>query len=462
MRTATFVDVPVGHLLADAALRGTSGILTALRGKHRRLFCVEGGRIVHAVSNVIEEQFTEALLAERLVSVGDLAGAQRQSARQGLSLTQLLADAGLVPRETLLPALEAHTRQLLFSTLDWHPNGDVRFEAGRPDLGREVRVQLSAVSLLLDYARVHVASLVDVKARLGSPEVALVVNEERRALLEELPGDDLVRSLVARCHGETTILDLVRDADPPEAGWRALYAAGLLGLVAPAAGATAAITERLTREEILNRVERARNSDYYGVLEIGAAAPREKIREAYYVLARQYHPDRFRSGPLKDLREQVEGYFARVTEAYNTLQDLALRAAYDEQLASERDSGTAQDTIFLARENFRRAQELVARGRLRDAVTSIENAIKLDPRNATYRLEAGRLLGRNPRMRDQAEAHLREATRLDPSLAAGYEELGELYARAGRHREAAELFREVLRWDPTHARASLRLAELGG
>jgi len=43
------------------------------------------------------------------------------------------------------------------------------------------------------------------------------------------------------------------------------------------------------------RLALASEAGHYGVLGLDRAASREKIRSAYYALARRYHPDRFRS-----------------------------------------------------------------------------------------------------------------------------------------------------------------------
>ena len=151
-----------------------------------------------------------------------------------------------------------------------------------------------------------------------------------------------------------------------------------------------------------------------------------------------------------------------MTEAYNTLYDPASRAEYDELQHTEReDESSKQDAAYLASENFRRGQALAAKGRFKDAVQSMENAIQLDERNARYWLEAGRLLARNPRLRDRAIEHLIEATKLDPSLAEGYYELGELYLKISRRAEAIELFHETLRWEEGHVEARARVRELG-
>ena len=62
-------------------------------------------------------------------------------------------------------------------------------------------------------------------------------------------------------------------------------------------------------------------------------------------------------------------------------------------------------------------------------------------------------MAHNPRLRKQAIKHLLEANRIDPSLAEGYLALGKLYLKRDNKARAAQLFREVLRWEPGHLEA---------
>jgi curved DNA-binding protein CbpA len=281
-------------------------------------------------------------------------------------------------------------------------------------------------------------------------------------LLGEVDASPALTRLLMQCDGDTTSTLLVSGApDAEEETWRGLHALLLLGLVEPSRKHRADHEAAQGRAEIEAELQRVENADYYTVLGVPSLATSDQIREAYYVLARRYHPDRFRTGPLEHLREQVEGYFAKVTEAYNTLYDPPLRAMYDEARLADRPKEPAQDRAHLAQENFRRAQDLIAKGRFTDAVTSLENAIQLDGQNASYRLTLGRLLAANPRFRKQAEEHLIEANRIDPSLVDGYGALAELYAKSGRRKDAIRVFREVLRWDPDHEEAKRHLRELG-
>ena len=83
---------------------------------------------------------------------------------------------------------------------------------------------------------------------------------------------------------------------------------------------------------------------------------------------------------------------------FNTLGELEIpETALEELLVKQQAEAEGprkpeQDTSYLARENYARARLLIDRGRYSDAVVSLENAIKLDGRQAVYHLELGQLL----------------------------------------------------------------------
>lgn len=65
---------------------------------------------------------------------------------------------------------------------------------------------------------------------------------------------------------------------------------------------------------------------YYDVLDLDRDATAEEIKEAYYKLARQHHPDVGSEGP------DVARRFALINEAYRTLSDTQRRHQYDRTL----------------------------------------------------------------------------------------------------------------------------------
>jgi tetratricopeptide (TPR) repeat protein len=433
-----------------------------VRGRLRRLFCVRAGSLVWATSNVIEEQFLRRLAELGIVAPAVVAGVQSEVGAGGACPARRLIDRGATSEAALRAALSEHVRILLFSTLDWS-QGEVRFERGTPDLAQEITVDLPITQLLLDYACTHPLADGVVRSRVGLPSGRPALRADREGLLAGLAVDEAARWILDRADGKRTAGELSeRSPWPPERTWRAIYGLLLAGLVDLDTGLRRGAGEAhvaVTREEVLARLRRTEGADHYSLLELGSACSAEDIREAYYFLARRYHPDRFRAGELVDLLPRIEEFFTRVTEAYNTLWDPASREAYDQSRVEVAPKEVEQqDTRYLARQNFARARLLVERGRYTEAVTYLENAIQLDGLQSSYHYELGRLLGGNPRRRDEAERHLIEAARLDPSHVDPYIALGQVYAKTGRLPDAVRLFREALSWEPGHLDATARLA----
>ncbi len=73
------------------------------------------------------------------------------------------------------------------------------------------------------------------------------------------------------------------------------------------------------------------STDYYTILSVSRDADVETIRKAYYLRARQLHPDRVRNFP-EPTRSRAVSIFKRVAEAYRILSDPAMRKVYDEML----------------------------------------------------------------------------------------------------------------------------------
>ncbi|MBI4814655.1 MAG: DnaJ domain-containing protein [Deltaproteobacteria bacterium] len=74
--------------------------------------------------------------------------------------------------------------------------------------------------------------------------------------------------------------------------------------------------------------------DYYELLGVSREASRAAIRDAYFALSLEFHPDRFffvRSG---DLKERIYLIYRRVAEAYAVLSDERKRPAYDAVLST--------------------------------------------------------------------------------------------------------------------------------
>jgi DnaJ-domain-containing protein 1 len=76
--------------------------------------------------------------------------------------------------------------------------------------------------------------------------------------------------------------------------------------------------------------------DHYQLLGVPYGADKKTIKRAYFTATNEYHPDRFFRKELGGYKAKLEAIFARVSVAYETLNDEARRAEYDASLGSDR------------------------------------------------------------------------------------------------------------------------------
>jgi DnaJ-domain-containing protein 1 len=190
-----------------------------------------------------------------------------------------------------------------------------------------------------------------------------------------------------------------------------------------------------------------------------------ELKQAYYDIARKYHPDRFR-GADKSLLSQVESSFARITQAYDTLRDAKLRASYDARLEAQKraarlaesapkatasniektvDSDDLRDEgltpVQQAEIQFRKGFAALELGDRNLAVGLLGSAARTVAHEPRYRAYYGRALALHESTRRLAEAELQAAVKLEPDNAEYRVMLAELYRDLGfqvRARSEAE------------------------
>lgn len=145
-------------------------------------------------------------------------------------------------------------------------------------------------------------------------------------------------------------------------------------------------------QQWLARIQRAhealQDADYYAVLGVDRDADAQAIRRAYYVRARQLHPDRLVEAPQPG-RDQATAIYKRVSEAYQTLSDETLRAHYDRSLEQGEKRLSVVNRLSLkprsedwflktegGRKHYRAAREALEQGNRSMARLNVEIAMK--------------------------------------------------------------------------------------
>ena len=230
---------PVGALLVTHAAEAGSGILTAVRGRLRRVFVLDQGWLVHATSNLLEEQLAEYLVHRQVLSPAARTHLVEEAQRRKRKLFEVALEDGAPPAQDFRAAEEAIVGDLLSSTLEW-PEGEAHWQAGRADLNGEPTVRLSPLVLIRGHASRFPKSVDALRARIGPPETKPVVTEGFQRLLGTAELDPVGRYLLETCDGTKSLGTLLASSpgrdEPTLRGIYGLLLAGLLERAGTRAG----------------------------------------------------------------------------------------------------------------------------------------------------------------------------------------------------------------------------------
>ena len=234
-------------------------------------------------------------------------------------------------------------------------------------------------------------------------------------------------------------------------------------------------TEAQDLEAFLARMKNART--HYEVLDVSHEISAADLKTVYYQLARRYHPDRFRKSDPASL-PRIEAAFARITQAYDTLRDDKLRASYNSKLAVRKKAdqladsapkasapapqpepvaeGAAEPVVSAterAEGQFKEGFAALELGQKKVALALFASAARAVPNEPRYRAYYGQMLAANEATRRAAEAELSEAVRLDPKNAAYRMMLAELYRDLGLKLRAKGEAERAVAADPNNRKA---------
>jgi tetratricopeptide (TPR) repeat protein len=529
----------VPGLLREIYVGRRSGTLHLARGQERQSLRFRHGHIVNAHTNVLEERLGEMLVRRGLLSEADLARATEVVVRDARRLGEVLGEMGLMDASGLEDAVALHVHEMLTRVFAW-PDGTYAFEeepAGEPE--GELTLKISTGELILESVQA-VRDPDVVRYALGDMDRVLVLSADPLLRFQKLtlsPADGFVLSRVDGVTSAREVVQMIplpaeqtqksllgllstgvveyagvrrpRDAkaparpapEPPPAAPAEPAApappppppvappppptapppkAAHVPPPSPTAG-TAATDDKAAerRREILEAWEGLKTRNHFEILGLSRSVGEAEVKEAYFRLAKRFHPDVHHGASLGDLRDELEAVFIKLGEAYEVLRDPRKRGDYEARLgrqrprpAGEAGGGPAtpgapepaapepprdpEEEARAAEDSIRRAAKLVEQEKYWDAIQLLQPAIDTVQGKTRLRgqLALARCYAKNPKWAKEAESVLLAATRESPEAVDAWALLGELYAQKGLRTRAVTMYRKALELKPDHEEAA--------
>ena len=479
-------DRPLEAVLGALRSRDASGVLTLELKPVKRQICLLRGFVCLAVSNLREERLGAYLVRHCVLPEALVSEVEKDATTVGRKLGEALLALGAVAPFELQRLARRHTLDIIGACAEW-TEAEYRFAAGLPNIVGELTSEIPPIEATLDHCRrrpsaatlrriqadssavvlPHGALASDLaRAKLSGAESYVLSrgagSNDLHAILRDSPFEETetlsaVAALVAS--GAAALAPRAEPASAGRAGQRSASetAPGSAGAKPTAPGSTMSSAAYFDRMHAL-----LIGADHYKTLDVSTSASAEEVRQAYYRLAKEIHPDRFLTPPYDILHPKMEELFAQVLEAYRTLTDRAARDRYDaERVASaQAPKPTLSDSQELARQNHLRGRALLELGKMTEAVKFLQNTVDVEPNRADYRRTLAGAQAGNPRLRKDALSNYLRAIDLEPALADNYLQAALLYGRLGEFVKAEEYLSACLKWEPENAEAKRVLDEL--
>jgi len=215
-----------------------------------------------------------------------------------------------------------------------------------------------------------------------------------------------------------------------------------------------------TRAVIDQAFSRLQDQNHFEVLDVPRDAKTEQIREAYFELAKRFHPDRVRPLGVDELTDKAEEVFRKLNEAHTTLTDEERRHEYEAELDGGGDSSVR--AALQAEVAFQKGLVLFRKKRFRDAREQFKESVRLAPSEGEHLAWVARCVFSDPRtdrekMLPKLKQQLLEAVNISPRSPACHYFLGEVYLALDDTKRAMTCFNRTIEINPNHVDAERHL-----
>ena len=544
------------QLLRRIYVERRTAMLRCVRGDEEQSLRFSGGHIVNAHTNIKEDRLGEMLVRRGLLSEEGLARATEIVIREKRRLGEVLDELGLLDANGLEDAIAIHVHEMLGRLFSWTDGSYALADEPQDATRSDVTLKLSTGELILEAARA-VKDPDVVRYALGDVDSVLNLSSDPLLRFQKLtlsPNDGFVLS---RIDGTTTARELFQLIPlPVEETQKSLFGLVSTGIVeygekrkretapaapaaaraeapppprpaapspppppaaaapppppppapaatAPEPGAPLDAKAEERRREILDAWEGLATRNHFEVLGLARNVGEVEVKEAYFRLAKRFHPDVHHGASLGDLREKLEAVFIRLGEAYDTLRDRGRRGDYEARLGRQRPQAPAdapgaakpgpaspgaaaaeperdkEEDARMAEMSLHKAAKLLEMAKALeqekpnepehqrltfDAIQLLEPAV--ERLSGKQKLRGQTLLARgyskNPKWLKRAEELLLVVTRAQPENAEAWALLGRIYAQREMKSRALAMYKKALELKPDNEEAFKFVAENGG
>ncbi len=505
-----FARHPFAELLAEIVQAELSGSLRISLGTQKTVIYFRSGDVVYAVSNSKAFRLFNILLRKNRIDTKVIS--KHPNFANDVEFAAILIAEGILTKKEADDAVASQIEDVVVDALSW-TDGEWTFSP-LARIREDLTYPAGIHRILANYARYSSAE--HVSQRFKSVRETFSQKLQPPLTVDLQPHESFILSRFE--HGAMTIEQIRNASAMPESGmlqalyvlwlggflmrhdWNAAFSQArideILGarvsrvkaasdLAVPADEPVETVSEQpaeviveteklhevtITLPEYLERVEKAET--HYDILGIASNAPITAIKNAYFSLAKLFHPDRYHREEAGALR-RIQLAFTELAHAYETLKTKESREGYDYKMRKEIETrekrrAAGQPVVETAEdrkaeqglESFEQGLNMLNEEEYAAAAAFLGRAVHYNPQNPLYHAYYGKALSADEKQRHKAESEMQMAAKLDPTNPKIRLMLAEFFIDMNMMKRAEGELKRFLEIAPNNKEAQAMLARI--
>lgn len=456
------VQYPVPLILKKILKEKASGELI-VEGKNsiKNLF-FNGGDLIFAKTNLIEERLGEILFKIGKIDRPQFLNINQMITESGKRLGRTLVQKDMLNQRDLFFALVYQFRSISTSTFAL-VSGEWDFINKSPDIPEESRFSIGLPGIIAEGTnKIADMSFFRNKFYYKSPKL-FPIPESIHEVLSTYEINFYKRLGEFKNLSNEQLISKMKISE--DIFWRKIVLFFLLNVI----DFIDVIVDRnhvKNIEETIRLYEQLKSSrmDFYGILGLKNTATFNEIKNAYFELAKKYHPDRLATASDPEIKDKANFVFSEINKAYETLSNPHKKGKYDaDGYKEDSPQGTVHENqVEKARQLYLRAKTMYNQKKYWEASSTMDEAVAMDANKASYFLLLGMCQMNLPKFKRMAASNLQKAIDLESWNIDAFTAMGLLFLSENQLKRAEGFFRKVLSINPDHALARKKLAEITG
>ena len=506
----TLNDTSAVEVIREVYKARHTGILHLSYEKVQKRIYFKKGNIVFANSDVENDRLGEFLIADGQIDQAMFDVASKKMKETGHRFGHTLTELGVLSREQREDGVRRQIEAIIYSVIQWE-GGAYGFEALERPVEEDIVLELSTADLILGGVR-QITPVERIRNLVGDLERVIALSDNPLFLYQKMTLTTSEGFVLSRVDGSATVNEIVTTSPlDDEETLRCLHALAAAGVVelgrkparlrtrgsakpepkaearkvaVPQPDIPKSTEEEKPRvdneqaellEEIAAKHASLETANHYELLSVRHRASGEEIKQAYYAMAKKYHPDCHYHPALKQVHGLLEELFGKMTAAYKMLSDSGSRRQYDGYLQARatarkppqvraKTHDPEQLTIpaeVTAARQYRHGKNHFERMEYFAAIQCLRDSVRLSPGTPSYRKLLAICLTKNPKWIKEAERHFLEVLKTDKFDIECCLGLAKIYEASNQPSRAKKKYETVLAYDPENTIAKQKLSELG-